>query len=58
MCIIVFTTLVHMWTIRRYNMNDNIIEVLKISRLIIEEHNMQILSVSKKYNLSFSEADM
>lgn len=39
-------------------MNDNIIEVLKISRLIIEEHNMQILSVSKKYNLSFSEADM
>ncbi len=39
-------------------MNDNILEVLKISRLIIEEHNMQILSVSKKYNLSFSEADM
>lgn len=39
-------------------MNDKIIEVLKISRLIIEEHNMQILSVSKKYNLSFSEADM
>ena len=39
-------------------MNDNILEVLKISRLIIEEHNMKILSVSKKYNLSFREADM
>lgn len=39
-------------------MNDNILEVIKISRLIIEEHNMKILSVSKKYNLSFGEADM
>lgn len=39
-------------------MNDNILEVIKISRLIIEEYNMKILSVSKKYNLSFGEADM
>lgn len=39
-------------------MNNNLLEIIKLSRLIVCSHNDSIKKVAYKYNLSFAETDM
>ena len=39
-------------------MNNNLLEIIKLSRLIVCSHNDSIKKVADKYNLSFAETDM
>lgn len=39
-------------------MNNNLLEIIKLSRLVVCSHNDNVKKVADKYNLSFAETDM
>ncbi len=39
-------------------MKNNLLEIIKLSRLVICSHNDNVKKVADKYNLSFAETDM
>lgn len=39
-------------------MNNDLLEIIKLSRLIVCSHNHNIKKIADKYNLSLAEADM
>lgn len=39
-------------------MNNNLLEIIKLSRLVVCSHNDNVKKVAYKYNLSFAETDM